>query len=141
MAALTTTADLPPVERVFSKAELLEVQHLVRQVPVSPHVVSYAVALARATRPHAPEGTAMMRQYAQWGAGPRASQYLLLGAKALAVMEGKPTASANDVRQVAPHVLRHRVIPNYAAVADDITAAHLVEDLLRQVKEPAYETM
>jgi len=139
IAATTTTDESVTVQPVFSREELLEVQRLVRQIPVSPHVVRYAVTLARASRPQSPDATPMIRKYAQWGAGPRASQYLLLGAKALAVMQGKPAPTANDVRQVAPLVLQHRIIPNYAAVADDVTAARLVEDLLQGVREPAYE--
>ncbi len=139
IAATTTTDESVTVQPVFSREELLEVQRLVRQIPVSPHVVKYAVTLARASRPLSPDATPMIRKYAQWGAGPRASQYLLLGAKALAVMQGKPTPTANDVRQVAPLVLQHRIIPNYAAVADDVTAARLVDDLLQGVREPAYE--
>jgi MoxR-like ATPase len=140
IAATTTTAEPAQVRPVFTREELLEVQRLVRQIPVSPHVVKYAVALARATRPDSPDATALVKKYAQWGAGPRASQYLLLGAKALAVMQGKPAPSANDVRQVAPLVLQHRIIPNYAAVADDVTAAHLVRDVVQGVREPAYDS-
>jgi MoxR-like ATPase len=140
IAATTTTDEAVAVEPVFSKEELLEVQRLVRQIPVSPHVVKYAVALARASRPQTADATPLIRKYAQWGAGPRASQYLLLGAKALAVMQGKASPTTNDVRQVAPLVFQHRIIPNYAAVADDVTASQLVTDLLREVKEPAYET-
>jgi MoxR-like ATPase len=139
IAATTTTDETAAVQAVFSREELLEVQRLVRQIPVSPHVVKYAVTLARASRPRSPEATPMVRKYTQWGAGPRASQYLVLGAKALAVMQGKPTPTANDVRQVAHLVLQHRIIPNYAAVADDITAAQLVDDLLQGVREPTYE--
>jgi MoxR-like ATPase len=139
VAATTTTDESVSVQPVFGKEELLQVQRLVRQIPVSPHVVKYAVALARATRPQAPEATPLIRKYAQWGAGPRASQYLLLGAKAVAVMQGKPAPTANDVRQVATLVLQHRIIPNYAAVADDVGARQLVDDVLKNVKEPAYD--
>jgi MoxR-like ATPase len=137
--ATETTTDQPvEVKSIFTRDELLEVQHFIRGVPVSPHVVNYAVALARATRPDTPEATPQVRKYAQWGAGPRASQYLVLGAKARAVMQGKPAPTANDVRDVAALVLKHRIIPNYAAVADGITAGNLVEDVLRGVREPAY---
>ena len=137
--AIETTRDQDAtIQPVFSKAELLDLQRLVRQIPASPHVVKYAVRLARSSRPDEKEATPLIRKYAQWGAGPRASQYLLLGAKALAVIQGKPTPSAGDVRKVAPMVLRHRIIPNYAAVADEITAASLVDDLIRNVREPSY---
>lgn len=138
IASTTTTDETATPKAVFSREELLQFQHLVRQIPVSPHVVKYAVSLARASRPDMPEATPLTKKYAQWGAGPRASQYLLLGAKALAVIQGKATPTANDVRQIAPLVLRHRIIVNYAAVADDITPADLVAELLEKVGEPAY---
>jgi MoxR-like ATPase len=138
IAVSTTTDEVLTPRPIFSREELLQFQHLVREIPVSPHVVKYAVSLARASRPAAAEATGLIKKYAQWGAGPRASQYLLLGAKALAVMQGKATPTANDIRQIAPLVLQHRIILNYAAVADDITSADLVKDLLQNVREPAY---
>lgn len=134
-----TTVDAEPeVRPVFTREELQRMQHLVRTVPVSPHVVSYAVSLARASRPRDPEAVAMVKRYVEWGAGPRASQYLVLGAKARAVLLGRPAPSINDVRAVAQQVLSHRIIPNYAGVADGITAAALVEEILKQVREPSY---
>ena len=138
VAAETIRDENPEVKPVFTREELLQLQHFVRQIPVTPHVVNYAVSLARATRPDTPEATPQVKKYAQWGAGPRASQYLLLGAKAQAVMRGKPAPTANDVRDVAPLVLRHRIIPNYAAVADGISAGDLVDDVLKNVREPTY---
>jgi MoxR-like ATPase len=138
IAASTTTDEVAVPKPIFSRDELMQFQHLVRTIPVSPHVVKYAVSLARASRPDSAEATPLIKKYAQWGAGPRASQYLLLGAKALAVLQGKPTPTAADVRRIAPLVLRHRVIVNYAAVADDITPGDLVNELLSAVREPAY---
>jgi MoxR-like ATPase len=138
IAVATTTDDQYVPKAVCTRAEILQFQHLVRQIPVSPHVVKYAVSLARATRPDAAEARPIIKKYAQWGAGPRASQYMLLGAKALAVLQGKPTPSANDVRQVAPLILQHRIILNYAAIADDVSSADLVKDVLQGVREPAY---
>jgi MoxR-like ATPase len=138
IALSTTTDDQYTPKPVCTRAEILQFQHLVRQIPVSPHVVKYAVSLARATRPDAAEARPIIKKYAQWGAGPRASQYMLLGAKALAVLQGKPTPSANDVRQVAPLILQHRIILNYAAIADDVTSADLVKDVLQGIREPAY---
>jgi MoxR-like ATPase len=137
--AVATTTDAPYTPKVIcTRAEILQFQHLVRQIPVSPHVVKYAVSLARATRPDSAEARPIIKKYAQWGAGPRASQYMLLGAKALAVLQGKPTPSAKDVRQVAPLILQHRIILNYAAIADDVSSADLVKDVLQGVREPAY---
>ena len=140
IATETTTDAVAELKTVFSREELLQLQHYVRQVPVSPHVANYAVALARATRPNASEATPQVKKYAQWGAGPSASQYRLLGAKARAVMQGKVTPTARDVREVAPLVLEHRIIPNYAAVADGMTARMLVQDVLSNVKEPQYDS-
>jgi MoxR-like ATPase len=138
IATVTTTDDTNAVQPVFNRQELLELQHLVRQIPVSPHVVKYAVSLARATRPDTSEALPTVKKYVQWGAGPRASQYLLLGAKALALIEGKFAPSAQDVRAVAPMVLEHRIIPNYAAIADEVTSSRLVADVLKGVPEPSY---
>ena len=138
IATSTTTNEVLTVNPIFSKADLLEMQTLVREIPVSPHVVRYAVTLARATRPAAASATPKVRQYVEWGAGPRASQYLILGAKALAVIQGKPTPTGADVRELARLVLRHRVLVNYAAVADGIRSTDLVEDVLKNVPEPDY---
>ncbi|HLV81979.1 MAG TPA: MoxR family ATPase, partial [Chthonomonadaceae bacterium] len=137
--AYETTLDAEPqVEPVFTKEELIALQHFVRQVPASPHVISYAVSLARATRPLEPEAPLSLRKYVEWGAGPRASQFLILGAKARALLSGKPTPTANDVRAVAPAVLGHRIIRNYAAVADGVSSERLVQELLQHVREPDY---
>ena len=126
------------IEAVFTRAELIESSRAVWQMPVSRHVVDYAVSLARATRPDETETTELARQYVAWGAGPRAGQFMVLGAKALAAMEGQPTPGCNHVRRVATAVLRHRVVINYAATGDDITAENIVRDLLDHVSEPAY---
>jgi len=134
----TTTDAEPEVEAVFHRGDLLQIQHLVRRVPVSPHVVSYAVSLARASRPKDPEATPMVKRYVEWGAGPRASQYLVLGAKARAVLMGRAAPSANDVRAVAHQVLNHRIILNYAGVADGVTVDRLIEEILQKVQEPMY---
>ena len=134
----TTLDDEPRVTPVFSKEELIGLQHWVRQVPASPHVIAYAVAIARASRPQEADAPLPIRKYVEWGAGPRASQFLVLGAKARAVLTGKPAPTANDVRAVAPAVLGHRVIRNYAAIADGITSERLVQELLEAVREPDY---
>jgi MoxR-like ATPase len=98
------------------------------------------VMLVRASRPTSADSTQLVRRYVQWGAGPRAAQYLVLGAKALAAIEGRPAPSTNDIRKLAPLVLCHRIIPNYAAVADNFSSAMLVDDLLKTVREPTYAT-
>jgi MoxR-like ATPase len=110
----TTLGDLPLLGSVVNREEILEVQRLVRAVPVSDHVLEYAVEMARATR-SASSLSAAANDYLVWGAGPRASQYLVLGAKALALMDGRAAPEAADVREVALPVLQHRVVTSYRA--------------------------
>ena len=93
----------------------MELQKLVRRVPAAPSLVSYAVRLARATRPDDSDAPDLIKRYVSWGAGPRASQYLVLGAKARAAMNGRGVPNFDDERAVAPSVLRHRVLTNFKA--------------------------
>ena len=134
----TTSAGLADVKTVFTRDEVMRFQDLVRRVPVSRHVLGYAIDLARASRP-IDKADAHVRQYVEWGAGPRASQYLILGAKALALLRGRSTPSTAEVRDVALPVLRHRVIPNYNATGDNITAESIVSRLLSLVREANYK--
>jgi len=133
----TTTADTPLVKSVFTKEEVVTFQNLVRRVPVSRHVLEYAIDLSRASRPMDPADP-YVKQYVEWGAGPRASQCLILGARTLALLRGLPTPSCQEVRDVALPVLQHRIIPNYNASGEGIDAARIVERLLKQVKEASY---
>ena len=126
------------VAPVFTKAQMIAFQQLVRRIPVSKHVVSYAVALARATRPNNPAASSATKDYVEWGAGPRASQYLILAAKAFAALDGQTAVTAEHVRQAAVIVLRHRVLPNYNATGEGITAGQIVAKILGEVKEPSY---
>lgn len=135
----TTTGDPPAVLPIFSPEDVLQYQRLVRRVPVSRHVTEYAVRLARATRPRTEEAPNYIKNYVEWGAGPRASQYLILGAKCLALLRGKPAPSAEEVREMALPVLQHRVIPNYNATGEDITARHIVKWVLENVDQPTYK--
>ncbi len=131
----TTGAAIPEVRRVLSAADIVRLQKVVRSVPVSEHIVSYAVRLSRATRPG--EGSvAFVRDWVAWGAGPRASQYLVLGAKARAILHGRETPAAQDVRAVAPAVLRHRIVTNFNAEADAIKTDDIIGKLLDEVPEP-----
>ena len=124
---ITTTGSTEGVVKpVLGAEELLSMQRLVRRLPAPPSLVEYAVRLARSTRPDQPEATAMIKKYVSWGAGPRASQYLVLGAKARAAMDGRSMPDLDDVRQVAHAVLRHRLVVNFQAEADGIP----VEDLI-----------
>jgi MoxR-like ATPase len=126
----TTTGDVEhAVEAVIDAKELVEIQRLVRRIPAPKPVVSAAVNLARMTRPEdgAPE---LIREYVSWGAGPRASQYMVLGAKAQAALDGRPMADLDDVRAVALSVLRHRVVVNFAAEAAGRTAEDVCGELI-----------
>jgi MoxR-like ATPase len=115
---------------VLTGAEIVAVQSLVRSVPVAEHVLRYAVKLIRASR----DGSVpQVGQYLAWGAGPRAGQYLVLGAKARAIMAGRPTPDVEDVRAVALPVLRHRLVTNFRAEADGVSADDLVGRLLEAV--------
>ncbi len=131
IAMQTTGAEEPQVQRVLGAAELLRLQKLVRRVPAPPSLVSYAVRLARATRPADEAATDVIRRYVSWGAGPRASQYLVLGAKAHAAMAGRGVPNFEDVRNVAPSVLRHRLVTNFQAEADGRAPGDIVEELIQ----------
>ncbi|MCA9755566.1 MAG: MoxR family ATPase [Candidatus Eisenbacteria bacterium] len=131
----TTSGSDATLEQVFSGEEIVQVQKLVRRVPVSDHVVNYAVSLARNTRPKN-STLGFVREFVSWGAGPRASQYLVLAAKTRAILHGRPTPSADDVRSVAPSVLRHRVIPNFNAEAENIQVEDLIARLTKELPEP-----
>ena len=126
----TTGAVRVRLEPVLDAESVLQMQALVRRIPVSKGLIRAAVALARLTRPANPEAPGFVKEYVDWGAGPRASQYLVLGAKARAAIAGRPMADLDDVKAVAPSVLRHRLVTNFAAEAAERTSADLVRDLL-----------
>ena len=130
----TTGVRQPSLSRILSPEQILNLQELVRRVPVPEHVVRYAVELARRTRPKEPGAPDFIQKNVSWGAGPRASQYLVLAAKARAILQGRFVAAVEDVRALARPVLQHRVLPNFHAESEGITAARLVEDLLAVVK-------
>jgi MoxR-like ATPase len=131
VALQTTSGANPDVREVLDARALRDLQQLVRRVPVPRSLVSYAVRLVRSTRPSDEDAPAQIRRYVSWGAGPRASQYLTLGAKARAAMDGRGMPNLEDVRAVAPAVLRHRVVTNFQAEAEGRTAADLVEELIQ----------
>jgi MoxR-like ATPase len=129
-----TTGDVAAeVREVLTAADVLALQHLVRRIPATPALVRAAVTLARLTRPDA-SAPQLMREYVSWGAGPRASQYLVLGAKARAALDGRPSPDFDDIRAVAPLVLTHRIVLNFAAEAAGRTAADLVAELVSTAK-------
>ena len=132
IVATTTSSYEAHLERVLGGTDILELQKLIRRVPATEHVVRYAVRLARATRggDDAPE---FARQWVSWGAGPRASQYLVLGAKTRAVLRGRFAPGIEDVKAVAPAVLRHRIITNFTAEAEGVRPERIIEELLKSV--------
>jgi MoxR-like ATPase len=126
----TTGSRKAVIESVLDARELHAMQDLVRRIPVSRGLIASAVSLARMTRPADADATAAMKEFVEWGAGPRASQYLVLGAKARAAMDGRPMADLDDVRAVAPSVLRHRVVTNFAAEAANRKSEDLIKELV-----------
>ena len=126
----TTSRELASPEQVLAGSDIVAIQQLVRSVPVSESVLRYAVRLIRASRD---EKLPEIGQYLSWGAGPRAGQYLILGAKARAIMSGRTTPDIEDVRAIAPPVLRHRLVTNFHAEADGVTTDDLVRRLLDAV--------
>jgi MoxR-like ATPase len=129
----TTTAQLPDANAIATGADLERARLLVRDLPAASNVVDYAVRLARATRPDDPSAPPAVRDWVKWGAGPRAGQALLLGAKATALLDGRTVPSPDDVRQIAMPVLRHRVLLNFQAEADGLDADQVVSRVLDAV--------
>jgi MoxR-like ATPase len=132
----TTGVTDEPLAPIVDATQLRALQRLTREIPAADAALRYAAALARATRPKSGEATPLVDQYVRWGAGPRAGQALILGAKAAALLAGRHAVAPDDIRRVARPVLRHRVLPNFAAEAEGIDAERIVEDLLARVPEP-----
>ncbi|MFZ1322750.1 MAG: AAA family ATPase [Ignavibacteria bacterium] len=127
----TTSMYRPQVGIVFSKNDILEFQDLVRKVPVADEVIKYAVTLVAKTRPGNPDAPKIVNDYISWGAGPRASQYLILGAKTNCILNGRFSPDIDDVKKVALPVLRHRLITNFNAEADGLSIIKIIEELLK----------
>jgi len=126
----TTSAYQANLKKILNAEDILELQQLVRRVPVSDNVINYAVSLVRKTRPDADGTFQFIRDWISWGAGPRASQYLILGAKTRAILEGRPTPAVDDVKAVAKPVLRHRLVTNFNAEAEGIGTIDVVDKLM-----------
>jgi len=135
----TTTDATYDLRHVVGGKDLLNIQRIVRKVPVSEHVVDYAVNLVRATRPGMPDAPQFINEWLTWGAGPRAAQYLILGAKARALFGGRLNVTCEDIRKVALPVLRHRLFTNFNADAEGMTTEKIVDRLMTTVPEPAPE--
>ena len=130
IAQHTTDTHKEPLEQVLSAQEILALQALVQRVPVEQEVVRYAVELVRATRPNDPSAPDFVKQYLSWGAGPRASQYLILAGKARALLHGQVTVAQADIRALAHPILRHRIITNFQADAQRITRDDIISRLI-----------
>jgi MoxR-like ATPase len=132
----TTTDELPQASTAMDGRQIIQVQKIVRRMPISDHVLEYVASLVRATRPECREAPPFVKSYVEWGAGPRAGQYLVLGAKARALMDGRFNVSCSDVRTVAHPVLRHRMFTNFNADSEGISVEEIVNRLLDTVQEP-----
>jgi MoxR-like ATPase len=132
IARRTTAATLAEVQPVLNAEEILNLQQLVREVAASNHVIRYTLSLVRQTRVRSPGTPEFVRDMASWGAGPRAVQFLILGAKARALLSGRTHVTTDDIQTLAKPALRHRIVVNFAAESDGITADDIVDRLLRE---------
>lgn len=132
----TTSAEVNRIEAVLDGAQTLALQKMVRDIPAAEPALQYAARLVRATRPGQPHLPPLVKQYVRWGAGPRAGQALILGAKAHALLEGRFAVSPEDIQRVALPVLRHRVLPNFAAEAEGVSSERIVRELLEIIPAP-----
>jgi len=133
----TTGAARPELRRILDQKRIILLQDLVRRVPVADYVINYAVKLVKATRPVDESAPGFVKDWMAWGAGPRASQYLILGGKARALINGRFAVTTEDVRALAHPVLKHRIIINYRAEAEGITTGNIIDRLLEEIKEEA----
>lgn len=131
IAKRTTSAHSEHATTVLSAEEMLDLQKLVRQVPISDHVADYALALVRQTRIGQPGVPKFVEDWLSWGAGPRAVQFLILGGKARALLNGRTHVSTEDIQALAAPVLRHRIVTNFSAESEGITTERVIEELLK----------
>lgn len=131
----TTSAFKPRAGKVFDPAEIMNLQDLVTRVPVADYVLEYAIRLVRASRPTDLSAPDFIKKWINWGAGPRASQFLILGSKARALLDGRFAATCNDVRAIARPILQHRIITNFTAEAEGKTSQQVIDQLLNTTKE------
>ena len=134
--AATTRDPAPPVRTVLNDRQLLNMQKLIAAIPATDYVIDYAARLARASRPSDPSAPEFTRKYVEWGAGPRAGQFLIRAGKAFAAMDGRYAVSLDDIRRAAVPVMRHRIAPNFAAQAEGIDSVKIVQMLVEAVPEP-----
>ena len=132
IAKQTTAVGGEEAVAVLDGAGILELQQVVRQVPVTDHVVDYALALVRQTRVEEPGCPDFINEWLSWGAGPRAVQFLLLGGKARALLKGRTHVSTDDIQALAPPVLRHRIVTNFSAESEGVTPDSVIQRLLAE---------
>jgi MoxR-like ATPase len=132
----SSAAEKPEIRKVLSAKSIQYLQRQISQVQVTPHTISYVTRLVRATRPSDASAPKFVKELVSWGAGPRAGQFLIAGAKAVAAMDGRPSAGPADVRKIAIPVLRHRVSANFQAQAEGLKTEDLIQRLVNEVPEP-----
>ena len=130
----TTTINNDELKPIMTKSEIIYYQNLVKRVPASDNVVKYAVKLTSATRPQSESAPDFINESVDWGAGPRASQHLVLGAKAKAILEGRPSPNISDIESLALPILRHRVLPNFNAESDGLKVDDIINNLLDHLR-------
>jgi MoxR-like ATPase len=133
----TTRSEKPEINKVLSARAIMNIQKLVGSVAVSPFVVKYVVALVRATRPSEPDSPEVVKELLDFGAGPRAGQFLIQAGKAIAAMDGRFSVGIEDVKKIAIPVLRHRLSTNFQAQAEGMTTDKVIQRLLKEIKEPS----
>ena len=136
VAETTTSGELPKLQPILDRADILRMQQVVLKVLVGKSMSAYAVQLVRATRPKSDEAPDFVKKYLTWGAGTRACQAILLASKAHALLDGRVHVSLDDIRAVAKPVLRHRLVTSFTAESDGVTSDHIVEKLFEVVREP-----
>lgn len=134
IARRVTGQQEPSPEKVMEREDILQMQQLVRRIPVADHIYEYATALARSTRPDEPETPDFIRKWVSWGAGPRATLFMILAGKARAALRGRCHVAVEDIREVALPVLRHRIIPNFAAQSESKTTDDIIHELLEIIQ-------
>lgn len=132
----TTRGETPEVRKVLTAKSIVYLQKQINQIEIAPLTINYVARLVRATRPRNEDSPKFIRELIDWGAGPRAGQYLIAGGKAMAAMEGRPSVSIDDIRKVAIPVLRHRIAANFQAQAEGFTTESIIERLVKELPEP-----
>jgi MoxR-like ATPase len=137
--AASSSGEVPEIKKILTAKAIANLQKLVSSVVVTDYIIKYTAALVRATRPADVSAPEVVKEMVDWGAGPRAGQFLIAGGKAIAAMDGRFSVSLDDIRKVAVPVLRHRISTNFQAQANGMTSEKIIEQLLKDIPEPAIE--